>query len=500
MQVDRRTLLQGACVAAVAGAVSVRAAAGEIAELTWTPAWKLVDMIKRKTISPVELTKHYLARIDRINPKINAYVTVDHEGALVQAKVAEQAVMRGDALGALHGIPISIKDLALTKGLCSTDGSLIFKDRIPDHDDIFVARLRKAGVVILGKNNTPEFGKFARSMNRVIGETRNPWDTRRITGASSGGAGAASAAGISPFAIASDGGGSTRIPAHFNGVFGLQPSPGRLPLLEPILAGPQQASFGPMTLDVMDAAIIMNAMAGPDPRDPSAIQTPTPDFTAGLNDGIKGFKIAWSDDFGHIPILDLRVLKTQKSSAYLLERAGATVEDPAIKLYDFFEPWAISNAALGSVAKIRGFSEEQKALISPPVAQTMLRDRPIPTADDIAKAERVRADIRTRFEALFDRYDVICTPISTTIAPIAPAGWEQPYADPTYGAQFGTPYTHVVNFLGLTAASVPCGFVDGLPVGLQVIARRMNETKAFRVAQALALLQPWDSKHPALAI
>ncbi len=500
MQMDRRTLLQSACVAAAAGAVGVRAAAGEISELTWAPAWKLVGMIKAKAISPVDLTRHYLARIDRINPQINGYITVDHEGALAQARVAEQAVMRGEDLGPLHGIPISIKDLALTKGLRSTDGSLIFKDRIPDHDDIFVARLRKAGVVVLGKNNTPEFGKFARSMNRVIGETRNPWDVRRITGASSGGAGAVSAAGISPFAIASDGGGSTRIPAHFNGAFGLQPSPGRLPLLEPIVGGPQQVSFGPMTLDVMDAAIIMNVMAGPDRRDPSAIQTPAPDFTAGLNDGIKGYRIAWSDDFGHIPILDRRVLQAQKSSAYLLERAGAMVEDPAIKLYNFFEPWAVTNAALGSVARIRNFSDDQKALISPPVAGTMLHDRPIPTASDIAKAEAVRSDIGARFEALFDRYDVICTPVSTTIAPIAPDGWEQPYANPVYAREFGTPYTHVVNFLGLTAASVPCGFVDGLPVGMQVIARRLDEAKVFRVAQALARLQPWDQRHPTLAI
>lgn len=500
MQLDRRALLQGACAAAVAGAVGARAVAGEISELTWTPAWKLAAMIKAKTVSPVELTKHFLTRIDRINPKINGYVTVDHKGALAQARVAEEAVMRGDTLGPLHGIPISIKDLALTKGLRSTDGSLIFKDRIPDYDDIFVERLRKAGVVILGKNNTPEFGKFARSMNRVIGETRNPWDPRRITGASSGGAGAVSAAGISPFAIGSDGGGSTRIPAHFNGAFGLQPSPGRLPLLKPVFAGPQQASFGPMTLDVMDAAIIMNVMAGPDPRDSSAIQTPAPDFTAGLNDGIKGFRIAWSDDFGHIPILDKRVLKTQKTAAYLLEKAGARVDDPSIKLYDFFESWAVSNAALGSVARVRAFSDEQKALISPPVAETMLRARQIPTPSDIEKAEAVRADIRARFEALFDRYDVICTPVSTTIAPIAPDGWEQPYANPIYGAEFGTPYTHVVNFLGFTAASVPCGFVDGLPVGLHVIARRMNETKVFRVAQALAQLQPWDRRHPAIAI
>ena len=498
MDTTRRGFM--AASTALAGALVAPANAARNGDDTvWKPNWELAELMKQRRLSPVELTIMVLHRIERLDPYVHAYITVDREGALAQARVAEAAIMAGEPIGPLHGLPISVKDLALTKGLRTTEGSLIFADRIPDQDEIFVERLRKAGAIIVGKTNTPEFGSFGRTINRVAGETRNPWDLTRITGASSGGSAAAAACGMPTLAVASDGGGSTRIPAHYNGVFGMQPSAGRLPMLSPAIGGPPQASFGPTTIDVLDNAMLLNVLAGPDPRDPSAIHSPRPDFTQHLQAGIEGFKIAWSDDFGHIPILDRRVLDLQRSSALLLEQAGAVVEQPQIQLYDFFDAWRTTISALGRVSRVQSFSEEDRTKLSPPIASLFLQELKPPTSEELAAAEQIRADIRRRFDELFARYDLICSPVLTTTAPIAPEGWAQPYDDAVYAKEFGTPYTHVANFLGLAAASVPCGFVDGLPVGLHVIADRLNEEKVYRAAQAFSAIKPWNERHPEIA-
>ena len=302
---------------------------------------------------------------------------------------------------------------------------------------------------------------------------------------------------MSVLAISSDGGGSTRIPAAYNGVFGVQPSAGRIPQLEPVTGGPHQMSTGPTTIDVRDAAILLNVIAGPDPRDSSAIQSPRPDFTDRIDDGVKGYRMAWSDDFGHIPVIDNRVLALQKSAFGEFATAGAHLEEPGIALYDFFASWSTLVSALGRVARLQGMTDAEKALLSPPIAGFFISGgRTPPTARDIAEAELVRTDIRKRMSDLFANYDLICTPVVTLVAPIAPDGWDQPYSNPVYAHQFGTPYTHLANYLGLAAASVPCGFVDGLPIGLQIIADRMNEQKVFRAARAFERLRPWSHIHP----
>jgi len=472
-------------------------------DITWMPGIELRHLIAKKTLSPVEVVEHFLNRIDRLEPTLHAYITVDHEGARAQAKEAEAAVMRGDSLGPLHGLPISIKDLYDTKGLRTTQGSMIYKDYIPDSDEILVERLRKAGAIILGKTQTPEFATFPRTKTLLAGETHNPWDTSRITGASSGGSGVAVAAGMSCFSIGSDGGGSTRIPSCFNGVFGLQPSAGRLPMRIPRPV--HMASAGPMSLHVRDSAALIQVMSGKDHRDPSAIESSSPDFLGELDKGVDGYRIAWSRDWGCIPDVEPRVTDTIAAAAKLFGDAGAHLDNPNIVLPDD-KAWSvfltINETSYHRGGRLLDFTPEQQALLTPPTQQMLEQ---VKNAQKISSTKHIealknRAELAHWMDGIFEKYDLICTPTLGIVAPKIPdAPWDQPYLDPYYARHISTSYTYIVNVLGLAAASVPCGFVDGLPVGLQIIGPRFADLKVMRAAQAFSKLKPWMNTHPALA-
>lgn len=267
---------------------------------------------------------------------IHAYLKVDRQGALSAAANAEQAILNGNPLGPLHGIPVSIKDLYSTKGLVTTQGSKALEGYVPEIDEILVERLRGAGAIIIGKTQTPEFATFPRTRTLLAGECLNPWDRRRISGASSGGAAAAVAvavaAGITPFAVGSDGGGSTRIPSALNGVFGFQPSAGRIPSRTPVSV--HMASAGPITIDVRDAAIMMQVMAGRDARDPSAIDEGAPDLLTDLDAGIAGQRIGWTRDWGVVTGGDSRAIDLAEMSAGLFAAAGAKVGAADVTLPD----------------------------------------------------------------------------------------------------------------------------------------------------------------------
>lgn len=490
--------------AAVPSSLASAIASTSGSELTWMPGWQLVEQIASKKLSPVDVTEHFLKRIDQIDPILRAYITVDHEGARAQAKAAEQAVMRGDKLGPLHGLPISIKDLYMTKGLRTTQGSMAYENTVPEIDELLVERLRGAGAIILGKSQTPEFATFPRTKTIMAGECVNPWNTNHVTGASSGGAAAAVAAGISCFAIASDGGGSTRIPACFNGVFGLQPSAGRIPSRIP--KSVQMASAGPTTLHVRDSALMIQVMSGQDPRDPSAIEEASPDFLGELNKGIKDFKIAWSPDLGCVPNVQPEVVKTVESAVKLFSRVGAHIDNPSL-LFPDDQAWQVF-LTLNETSYQRGgrlltLSPEEAAKLTPPTQKMleMVKNSPKVTAKDQIKALELRADVQRWANNIFARYDLLCTPTLGITAPEIPAGeWDQPYTDPYYARHISTSYTYLANILGLPAASVPCGFINGLPVGLQIIGKRFDDVKVMRAAQAFAEIQPWMNKHPALAI
>ncbi len=473
--------------------------------LAWTPAWQLREMMADKSLSPVELTRYFLDRIDRIDPLIHAYITVDREGALAQAALAEKAISNGDTLGPLHGIPISIKDLYATKGLVTTQGSMAMKDLVPTVDEILVERLRNAGAIIVGKTNAPEFATFPRTKTLLAGETLNPWDRKRISGASSGGAAASVAAGITPFAIGSDGGGSTRIPAALNGVFGFQPSAGRIPSRSPVSV--HMSSAGPITQDVRDGAIIMQVLAGRDARDPSAIDEPSPDLVSALGAGVAGKRIGWSRDWGVVTGGDPRAIDVAEKAVRLFSTAGANVEVADVTLPDS-AAWPVfigmNEYSYRRTGRLLGFSAEKQALFTPPVkamlAQIKAMGGELFSADDYMRLFETRAELVRWIDTVFERHDFICTPTVGMIAPLIPDGeWDQPYTDKYSIDHISTNYTYIANVLGLPAASVPCGFVDGMPVGLQIIGPRLADAEVFAAAHAFSRIQPWAGQHPSIA-
>ena len=268
--------------------------------ITFAPAYEQAALVAGKRVSPVELAAVYLGRIERLDGGLNSYLTVAGEEAVAAARAAEDAVMRGDELGALHGVPISVKDLEMTRGIRTTSGSLPFKDRVPDEDSIVVERVKAAGAVILGKTNTPEFGHRGTTENLLGPPCRNPWDTERTPGGSSGGAAAALAAGLCAISTGSDGGGSIRIPASFCGLFGIKPTQGRVPRYggrnAPAIVN-QLSQSGPITRSVRDSAILLQALAGWDSRDAGALRDTPDDYVAALDRDISGLRLGWRRGF-----------------------------------------------------------------------------------------------------------------------------------------------------------------------------------------------------------
>ena len=318
-------------------------------ELAFTSAWEMRNLIKKKKVSPVEITKIYFERINRLDPQLNSYLTLNEKEALESASKAEKAVLSGEPLGKLHGIPIGIKDLEMTAGIRTTQGSLIYKDNIPTADSIVVERLRNAGAIILGKTNASEFGAVGFNENRLGDHCRNPWNTERTTGASSGGAGAAMAAGLCSLATGSDGGGSIRIPSSYCGLYGLKNTQGRVPVYSGI-PGQQFPNFftqsGPMSRSVRDSAMMLEVLAGYDSRDPASLRDPIPNYIGSLDKDIKGLRLGWSSDFGYTNS-EPEVLEITFKSAKVFQDLGCSLDESKLKLEDpFFSWWAIYKSVI----------------------------------------------------------------------------------------------------------------------------------------------------------
>jgi len=309
--------------------------------LAFAPATELRELIAEKQVSPVEITQLYLDRIDRLDPQLNSYLTVTSEIALDAARKAEQAVTDGDELGPLHGIPISIKDLQMTKGVRTTGGSLAYKDRIPDADCAVVERVLAAGAIMLGKTNSPEFGLLGANENRLGEPCRNPWNPERTSGGSSGGAGASIIAGLTSLATGGDGGGSIRIPASFNGTYGIKPTQGRVSSYSGVDAPPASnytSQQGPLTRTVRDSALLLQVVAGYDSRDPGSLRAPTPDFEAAMGRGIEGLRVGYSPDYGYGAV-DPQVAQISEKAANVFAELGCSVEEADLKLEGAFDTW-----------------------------------------------------------------------------------------------------------------------------------------------------------------
>jgi Asp-tRNA(Asn)/Glu-tRNA(Gln) amidotransferase A subunit family amidase len=467
-------------------------------ELAFTPAWKQAQMVAQKQVSPVELTHLYLNRIERLNPSLNAYLTVCADEALAKAKQAESQVAQGGNLGPLHGVPVSIKDLELTEGVKTTLGSLVFKNLVPDRDSVVVERIKNAGAIILGKTNTPEFGLSAVTENRLGPPSRNPWNTDCISGGSSGGAGAALAAGLCALATGSDGGGSIRIPSALCGVYGIKPSQGRIPRAGG-MGNPEPNQFaqsGPMSNCVRDSALLLQVLSGPDPRDPSPyMRVEPPDFVAALGQGMKGLRIAWSPDFGYGAV-DPDVEKTVRSAVKTLEDMGCTVEEIDIgfdvkEVHPHFWKIFTSNDCAAYPDLLREKADQLSTY-----GREALEFGDAVTGAEYAQSVRRVFELCLYFKELMEKYDLLMTP--TTAVPAFPFD-DRPkvIAGKEVHSFWGFfPYTFPINMVGHPAASIPCGFVRDMPIGLHIVGRFGDDALVLRASAALEEARPWQGKHP----
>ena len=465
-------------------------------DLAFAPALELRQLIASKRISPVELAELYFSRIQRLDASLNSYLTLAYDEAMKAAKEAENAVVHGAELGQLHGLPISIKDLEMTRGLRTTGGSLVYENRVPDEDSVVVERVRKAGAIILGKTNTPEFGLLGTTENRLGDHCRNPWNTERTSGGSSGGAGAAVVAGLCALATGTDGGGSIRIPASFCGSYGIKPTQGRVPRYAiasaPAIAN-QLSQSGPLTRTVRDAALLLGVLAGYDPRDSISLRERPPDLLAAAERDVSGLRIAWSPDYGYAAV-DPEVVQVTARAARRFEELGCSVEEPKLALDSPFETfWTVFStnmyAAYASVLK------DQADQLTP-YAREALETGASVTGADYAKALGYIDRLKSRFADLFQTYDLLLSP--TMAVPAFLVG--QPPANiggravPLWGF---TPVAYTANLIGYTAASIPCGFSsDGMPIGLHIVGRAGDEETVVAASAAFEQAAGWAQHRP----
>ncbi len=465
------------------------------ADLCYTPATELARLIRGKRLSPVELTRAVLDRIERLNPRLNAFCTLTAEAALAAARAAEAAVMQGRPLGPLHGIPFSIKDLALTKGVRTMSGSFIFADRVPDVDAPFVPRLAAAGGIMVGKTTTPEFGWKGLGDSPLTGISRNPWNPAMTTGGSSAGAGAAAAAGLGPLHQGSDGAGSIRIPSAFCGVYGLKPSFGRVPMW-PVSNNDYASHTGPMTRTVADAALMLSVMAGPDDMDRTSLEAAPADYVGRLGDGIKGLRVAWSPDLGGLRV-DPEVASVARESARVFESLGCVVEEVRPGFGDSHELirclWSTHEAG-NRAAQLREWRDRMDPGLVACIEQGLSY-----SAVDYVEARGRKLAYCDSVRPLFETYALLLTPsLSVAAFPVGrlnPEHWPQHAWDWIEWASFSYPF----NFTGHPAASVPAGFTPaGLPVGLQIVGRRFADLTVLQASAAFEAARPWAGRRPPL--
>jgi aspartyl-tRNA(Asn)/glutamyl-tRNA(Gln) amidotransferase subunit A len=462
-------------------------------QLPFLPATEIVARIRDRQLSPVEVVDAVLERIERVNPRLNAFTHVRHERARAEARAAEAAVLRGDALGPLHGVPISIKDNLLMAGEPFTYGSRLLRDNVATEDAPAVARVKAAGAIVLGRTNTPEFAWRGSTDNRVYGPTRNPWDLGRTAGGSSGGAGAAVAAGLGPLALGTDGAGSIRIPASFCGIVGHKPSLGRVPFYPAAGGAELHAHLGPMTRTVRDAALLLDVVAGPDERDRFSLPAPDRPFVDAIEGGVRGWRVAWSPDLGHIPV-DPEVRRIAEGAVQVFGQIGAELDAPDLGLPDPAPILKIMYAGIQAGSHGRRPSE-QLAEMDPDLVALIEEGRRISIVD-YGQAMVARTAYWDAMRQVFERYDLLITPT------ISVPAFELGIVGPT--TVDGRPVVHLgwtlcypFNFTGQPAVTVPCGFTgDGLPVGLQIVGRRFADADVLRAAAAFESARPWADGRP----
>jgi amidase len=430
-----------------------------------------------------ELVNAHLDQIERVNPSVNAMVTLVAESALEQACEADMTRLAGENMGPLHGLPIAIKDLQNTKGILTTQGSPIYKDFVPDSDALIVERVKKAGAIVIGKSNTPEFGAGSQTFNTVFGSTKNPYDLSKTCGGSSGGAGVALATGMTTIATGSDLGGSLRNPAAWSNVVGIRPGPGRVPSVDGDLGWLNLSTDGPMGRTVDDVALQLSVMAGDDPRSPLSLRESGAGYAGSLERDFKDVRIAWSKDLGGRPI-DSENSRVTESVKHVFDDLGVIMDDdePDFSTTDeIFQVLRAYSFAIKHETHLRDHPEKLKETVRWNAEQGLKQ-----SGIDVAHAERLRTRLWEQLLRFFDKYEFLAMPVTS----VPPFSIDLEYPNDINGV---VPETYLdwmwpcytVSVTGLPAMSIPAGFTkDGLPVGLQLVGRPRDEMGLLQLASA----------------
>lgn len=470
-----------------------------MSEIYWLSAVELLEAFRKKKLSPAEVVKVLLERVQKINPGLNAFVTIAPDQALSAAKESENYYRKGKPRP-LEGVPVAIKDNTFTKGIRTTDGSKFYENFVPDRDAVLVERLKNAGAIILGKTNLPEFGLIGITDNALFGKTVNPWNPGRTSGGSSGGSAAAVAAGLCPLAQGNDAGGSIRIPSSLCGVFGLKPTFGRVPCYPHFPGWETLNHEGPITRSVEDAAVMLDVIAGFSTYDSSSLPDYPGKFRQDMKGPVKGLKIAFAYDLGGGFPIDGEVLEIARKAALSFKDLGCKVDeiDPGwINMEADFVATLTSEMYTSYGREMDKF----KSLAYPPY-QLLMQFAEGLTNRDMVRIQFDRYTLCEQSARVFEQYDLLMTP--TTAVAAFEAGEMGPLGPEKIDGKEGGPsawvsFTYPFNFTGQPAASVPCGFnSEGLPVGLQIAGRRLQEALVLRAAAAFEKAHAWNEKRPKL--
>lgn len=467
-------------------------------ELHYASATALSALLRAGQISAVEVVKAHIDRIEQVNHKVNAIVTFTPEEALSQAKAADARFVAGRWDGPLHGLPVAHKDNHLTKGVLTTFGSMILKDFIPDQDDVVIERMKKAGVITLGKTNVPEFVAGGHTFNTLFGVTRNPYDLNVTAGGSSGGAASALAAGMHPLADGNDMGGSLRLPAGYCNVVGLRPSAGRVPVYPAADGWAGLSVSGPMARSVEDVALLLSVMAGPDRRSPISLEEPGSGFADVTSHSLHGRRIAFSTDLGGAVHVEREVRSIVMAAAALFENAGAIVEEAspdfagADEAFRILRAWQFE-ASLGELL------DKHSDIVRPSLYENMLAGRQL-TGPQVGYAVKKRTTLFHRMREFLTTHEALILPVAPL--PAFPAPFEYP------DVVDGVPQSDYLGWMqsvchvtvtGHPAISVPAGFSSsGTPIGIQIVGRHRAERHLLSIAKAFEEASGVGRRRPSL--
>ena len=462
-------------------------------DIPFSPARQLARLLHARKISATEVMRAFIAQIERVNPKVNAIVTFLPEQALKEAKALDR---RKGKKPPLAGLPIAYKDLVPTKGIRTTMGSLVYKNNVPSEDALLVERLKAAGAITLGKTNTPEFGAGSNTFNAVFGATKNPYDLTKTAGGSSGGAGAAVACGMLPFADGSDLAASLRNPGNYCNVVGFRPTPGRVPTYPAVNAWDTQPVIGPLARTVEDAAFLLSAMAGPDRRSPVSIAEPGSLFNKSLKRSFRGVRVAWTKNFGDLPV-EPEVTTVLEEQRKVLQSLGCIVEEACPDFTGATEAFETLRA-VSFAMRLAPLLEAHRAQLKDTVVWNIEQGLALDGAK-VARAERLRTELYQRLRAFLEKCEFLLGPVNQ----LAPFPVETEYPTQIAGVRLHNyldwmKSCYYITITSHPAISVPAGFTPGgLPVGLQIVGRYRDDFGVLQLAHAFeAETQVWKRRPP----